>query len=72
MFSAIAHVIKFLLEMVSRYIKMLKFLVIVIIIFNHPRLQSHCLLLTFHNMKGDTNHFSSLIITLGGHPCHDR
>ena len=60
-FYEISPVISFFLEMVSCYFKILKFLVIVILIFNHPHLHSCCLILPLHQTKSDTHHCQSNI-----------
>ena len=69
-FSAIDHVIRFLLEMVSFYFKILKLLVILIRILNNRHLQSRCLIKSIYQMTANMHNLSSPIITLGGHSCN--
>ena len=71
-FSTIAPVISFFLDIVSCYFKILKLIIILILILSHPCLHSLCLIFPFHQITAYPNNCSSLIVTLGGHTNHTR
>ena len=59
-FAVVAPVVSFFLKMVNFYFNILKLIVILILVFNHPCLHNICLLLIHYQMTSDT------------HPCLSR